>query len=128
MNDFFYHVLDKEEFCSLCSITDYGRPEIASTAQPKIQSQSQIFSYGRSIFCLPHGPKISDFFDLCLHWVSVVRDHKHTFALQESYFKNPELLATFTGFGNSNIVLIRRANKVLSGTRFQGFFQIILEI
>ena len=23
--------------------------------------------------CLPHGPKFLDFFDLCLHWVSVVR-------------------------------------------------------
>ena len=28
----------------------------------------------RSIFCLPHRLKFSHFFDLCLHWVSVVRD------------------------------------------------------
>ena len=49
------------------------REEIAFTARPKIQSQSQIFRYGRSIFCLPHRPNFSDFFDLCLHWVSVVR-------------------------------------------------------
>ena len=42
------------------------------TARPKIQSQSQIFRYGRSIFCLPHQPKFSDFFDFCLRWVSVV--------------------------------------------------------
>ena len=48
--------------------------EIAFTAQPKINSQSQIFRYAQSIFCLPHQPKFSDFFDLCLHWVSVVRD------------------------------------------------------
>ena len=48
------------------------RKEIAFTARPKIQSQSQIFRYGRSIFCLPRRPKFSDFFDLCLHWVSVV--------------------------------------------------------
>ena len=47
--------------------------EIAFTAQPKIKSQSQIYRYGRSIFCLPHWPKISGFFDLCLYWVSVVR-------------------------------------------------------
>ena len=47
--------------------------EIAFTARPKINSQSQIFRYGRSIFCLPHRPKFSDFFDLCVHWVSVVR-------------------------------------------------------
>ena len=50
--------------------------EITFTARPKIKSQSQIFRYGRSIFCLPHWPKISDFFDLCLHWVSVVRGKK----------------------------------------------------
>ena len=48
--------------------------EIAFTARPKLNSQSQIFRYGRSIFCLPHWPKFSDFFDSCLHWVSVVRD------------------------------------------------------
>jgi hypothetical protein len=40
------------------------REETAFTARPKIQSQSQIFRYGRSIFCLPH---FSDIFDLCLH-------------------------------------------------------------
>ena len=47
--------------------------EIAFTARPKINSHSQIFRYGQSIFCLPHRPKISDFFYLCLHWVSIVR-------------------------------------------------------
>ena len=52
------------------------REEIAFTAWPIIQSQSQIFRYGRSIFCLPHRPKFSDYFDLCLHWVSVVRGLK----------------------------------------------------
>ena len=52
------------------------RKEIAFTAQPKIQSQSQIFRYGGSIFCVPHRPKFSDIFDLCHHWVSVVRDLK----------------------------------------------------
>ena len=30
--------------------------------------------YDQSIFCLPHGPNFSDIFDLCLHWVSVVRE------------------------------------------------------
>ena len=53
------------------------REEIAFTARPKIQSQSQIFRYGRSIFCLPHRPNISDIFDLCLHWLSVVRVWKY---------------------------------------------------
>ena len=47
------------------------REEIAFTARPKIPSQ--IFGYGRSIFCLPHRLKFSDIFDLCLHWASVVR-------------------------------------------------------
>ena len=53
------------------------REEIAFTARPKIQSQSQIFRYGRSIFCLPHQPNFSDIFDFCFHWVSVVRVYKH---------------------------------------------------
>ena len=54
---------------------DYGCPvrKFTFDARPKINSQSQIFRYGRSIFCLSHRPKFSDFFDLCLHWVSVVR-------------------------------------------------------
>ena len=47
--------------------------KIALTARPKIQSQSQIFRYSSSIFCLPHRPNFSVIFDLCLHWVSVVR-------------------------------------------------------
>ena len=52
------------------------REEIAFTARPKIHSHSQIFRYGRSIFCLPHRLKFSDILDLCLHWVSVVRGLK----------------------------------------------------
>ena len=49
------------------------REEITCTARPKIHSHSQIFRYGRSIFCLPHRPNFSDIFDFYLHWVSVVR-------------------------------------------------------
>ena len=61
------------------------REEIAFTARPKIQSQSQIYRYGRSIFCLPHRPKFSDIFDFCLHCVSVVR----AYTLADSgFFKN----------------------------------------
>ena len=48
--------------------------EIAFTAWPKINFHSQIFRYCRSIICLPHWPNFSDFFDLYLHWVSVVSD------------------------------------------------------
>ena len=53
------------------------REEIAFTARPKIHSHSQIIRYGGSIFCLPHRPIFSDILDLCLHWVSVVRDPRH---------------------------------------------------
>ena len=41
----------------------------------KIQSQSQIFRYGQSIFCLPHRPIFSDFIALWLHWVSSDQVH-----------------------------------------------------
>ena len=58
--------------------------EITFTARPKINSHSQIFRYGRSIFCLPHRPIFSDIFDLCFHWVSVVRDPVNI--LQYTYF------------------------------------------
>ena len=50
------------------------REEIAFTAMPKIQSQSQTFRYGRSIFCLSHRTNFPDSFHLCLYRVSVVRD------------------------------------------------------
>ena len=49
------------------------REEIAFTARPKIHSHS-LFRYRQSIFNLPHRPNFSDIFDLCLHWVSVVRE------------------------------------------------------
>ena len=57
----------------LCHGLRRSGEEIDFTARPKIQSQSKIFSYGRIIFCLPHQPDCSVIFDLCLHWVSVVR-------------------------------------------------------
>ena len=64
-------------FCPFPNISTQGQQtpggKIASTARLKIQSQSQILRYGRSIFCLLYQPRFSDFFDLCLHWVSVVR-------------------------------------------------------
>ena len=55
------------------------REEIAFTARPKTPSQSQIFRYGGSIFSLPHRPNFSDVFDLCCHWVSVVRNPSKLF-------------------------------------------------
>jgi hypothetical protein len=64
--------------CKDCLVSEHGlrtpREEVAFTVRPKIHSlHSQIFWYGRRIFCLPHRPNFSDIFDLCLHWVSVVR-------------------------------------------------------
>jgi len=61
--------------------------DITLTARPKIHSHSQIFSYSQGIFCLPHQPKFSDFFDLCIHWVLVVRVLKERVA--EDHTSNP---------------------------------------
>ena len=36
-----------------------------------------MFKYGRSISCLPHRPKLSDFFDSCLHWESIICAHEY---------------------------------------------------
>merc|ERR1712051_747036 len=59
---------------SIVWATNYGRPVRKSlSARPKIKSQSQIFRYGQSIIRLLHRPKFSDFFDLYLHWVFIVR-------------------------------------------------------
>ena len=47
---------------------------------PIITPQTEIFSYGQSTF-VPYSTilssKLSDFFHLCLHWVSVVRETTH---------------------------------------------------
>ena len=69
------------------------REETAFTARPKIQSQSQIFRYGGSIFRLPHPPNFSDIFDLCLHWVSVVHAVKHCWALSTNCLSKSLLTA-----------------------------------
>ena len=68
------------------------REEIAFTARPKIHSHSQSFRYGQSIFCLPHRPNFSDIFNLCLHWVFVVRGCTHAIVSQGLYFFKPLLL------------------------------------
>ena len=59
--------------------------EIAYTARPKINSNSKIFRYGQSLFCLPHRPKFSYLFDLCLHWVSIIRGIKFDYKEEELY-------------------------------------------
>ena len=60
--------------------TDYGRPVRKSPSLHSRKSTPTLKLYGHSIFCLPHWPKFSDFFDLCLHWVSVVRGLLHILA------------------------------------------------
>ena len=46
--------------------TDYGRQKFTPILK-------FLGTTGQSIFCMPHWPNFSYFFDLCLHWVSVVR-------------------------------------------------------
>ena len=95
------------DFCSIYGLRTPSK-EIAFTAQPKIQSQSQIFRYIQSIFCLPHRPKFSDFFDLCL-WVSVVRGSIHHGLLQKTKKKTNwipfwiEVL--IISYSNANLVM-----------------------
>jgi hypothetical protein len=54
------------------------------TTRPKIKSQSQIFRLAEAYFCLPHQPNFSDFFYLCRHRVSVVRDYNLTSMVMEA--------------------------------------------
>ena len=77
------------------------REEIVFTAWPKIHSHYQIFRYGRSIFCLPHRPNFSDIFDLCLHWVSVVRALYCANLGNQKYLKNWADMADKICFGRT---------------------------
>ena len=71
--------------------TDYGRPVRKSpslhgqksTPTPKFLGTTEAF------FCLPHQPKFSDFFNLCLHGVSVVRGKTASLPFTEWLFKIP---------------------------------------
>ena len=92
-----YTIAESSIFCQKNDHLTHGLrtpdKEIAFTAHPQIKSQSQIFRYGLSIFRLPHRPKISDLFDLSLHWVSVVHDLTHAhwnyIILRSSVLKGP---------------------------------------
>ena len=59
------------------------REEVAFTARPKIHSHSQIFKYGRNIFCLPHRPKF--------HWVFVVCAMYKAFVANQTLFGSSEV-------------------------------------
>jgi hypothetical protein len=76
------------------------REEIAFTLQPKIQSQSQIFRYGGSKVCLPNRPNFSDIFDLCLHWVTVVRVPFHNIVYSPSTALAPAIEGRCTSESN----------------------------
>ena len=88
-----------------CILTNYvshhglrtPREEIVFSARPKIHSHSQIFRYGRSIFCLPHRPNFSDNFDLCLHWVSVVRALQYVLSSLNAVISTNESTRFLTG-------------------------------
>ena len=102
--------------------TDYGRPvRIAFTAWPKIHSHPQIFRYGGSIFCLPHWPKFSDFFDLCLHWASVVRDLTYHQGRRNRACRG---CRSNIGRNRSNICSIERSS--ISASPFSSDFQTFL--
>ena len=63
------------------------------TAWPKINSQSQTFSYSQSKFCLPHPSKFSDFFDLSLLCESISIVHWETWDQRSCNDFNPYCLA-----------------------------------
>ena len=44
-----------------------------STSMHGRKSTPKFLGTAKAFFCLPRGPKFSNFFDLDLHWVSVVR-------------------------------------------------------
>ena len=69
----FYRFLFQMICGTISGGTDYGRLERKS---PSLNSRKSTPTpkLPKHIF-LPHWPKFSDFFDLCLHWVSVVRAH-----------------------------------------------------
>ena len=62
-------------------------------------TQSQIFRYGRSIFCLPHRPNFSNIFGLCLHWVSVVHGIYHCIQSINSGSQRPNLPVPLSSTG-----------------------------
>ena len=84
------------------------------TVRPNIQSQSQIFLYGQSIFCLPRRPNFSDFFDLCLHWVSVVHEHGHRELLDGRLCRPISTLWPWTSHLCMYYVLLMSTNRVNS--------------
>ena len=68
---------DYYNFCEVNHGLRTPREEIAFTTRPKIHSHSQILGTAKAYFVCHIGPNFSDIFDLCLHWVSVVREVNH---------------------------------------------------
>ena len=87
-------------------VTDY-RVFSWANLRTILRSQTQMFSYDRGIFiCLPQlpiGPNISDFFDLCLHWVSVVQPAVEKIQMWCDCFYQCSLKSTSGGVFEINI-------------------------
>ena len=47
--------------------------EMAYKTWPRITPQSQMFNVAEAYLSATFNPDISNFFDLCLHWMSLVR-------------------------------------------------------
>ena len=66
----------------VCSFEKITMPFVEFQAQGKQNNkQIQTRTLNLFIFCLPNQPNFSDIFDLCLHWMSVVRGFKDYFYL-----------------------------------------------
>ena len=67
---------------------DYGRPvrKSPSLHTQKSNPNPKFIGTAEAYVVCHIGPKISGFFDLCLHWVSVVRDQRLCKRLQSTYF------------------------------------------
>jgi hypothetical protein len=90
----FQHVdCTRDSYSAKSFYSDHGLrtrgEKITFTAQTKINSHSQISRYAQLIFCMPHRPKFKDFLNLCLHWVSVVRDSDARNLIQVHWSSNP---------------------------------------
>ena len=88
VNSEFVNLMYSEKQLAAQTCHNQIKQSFSFDARLKIQSQSQIFRYGRSIFCLPHRPNFSDIFDLSLHWVSVVRGFDATQLIFMAFSEN----------------------------------------
>ena len=67
-------------------LTKYGRlvRKSSSLHGRKSNPNPKFIGTAEAYFCLPHRPKIAGYFDLCLHWVSVVRAYTYVLTYYSS--------------------------------------------